>query len=638
MHKAVETERRWSGSRLGLLGLAVGFVLFLAVNVAANGALRGVQLDLTGNRLYTLSEGTRRTLAAIDEPITLRLYFSKNLAKAAPRYAAYYARVRELLQRYAVLAKGKLRLHLLDPEPFSDAEDRAVADGLQGVPITEAGDLGYFGLAADNATDGRAVIGFFNLEREPFLEYDLTKLLYTLSKPALPKLGVISALPAAGGPFGAPQAEPMILGQLQDFFAVERLERDLAAVPDGIDVLLVLNPGRLGADVLRAVDVFVHDGGRALVFADPHLESAPAAGSENDEPPAGDLAALLAAWGVSMAADKVAGDLDAARRVSTGARGAMVGDYVAWLALGEGRFEASDPIFSNVERLNLASAGILEPIAGATTTIRPLLQTGPRAMAIDVDRIRFMPDLPQLLRNFQPTGKPLTLAARITGEATRAFADPPPPEAAQAAAAAAARKPIDVIVVADADLLYDRFWVTSADFFGEQVLVPQANNADFVVNALENLSGSEALIGLRGRGSSYRPFTLIEAFRREAETQYRAKEQELQNRLRQLESELKGVRRGEDGRAETLLSAEDKAAIERFRTEILGVRRELRDVQHALRRDIEGLESLAKVINIAAVPALVCLAGLALTLWRHARRRRARPQTVSTIALGGTGR
>jgi ABC-type uncharacterized transport system involved in gliding motility auxiliary subunit len=636
----VQTLRRWQGSRLAVAGLAVAAVLFLAVNIAANGALRGVQLDLTENRLYTLSDGTRRTLAGIDEPITVRLYFSKNLAEAAPRYGAYYARVRELLQRYADLARGKLRLELLDPEPFSDAEDRAVADGLQGVPVTQAGDLGYFGLAADNATDGRAAIGFFNLEREPFLEYDLTKLIYSLAKSELPKLGLINTLPPAGGPggFGAPTAEPMILAQLQEFFTVERLETDLAAVPANIDVLVVIDPARLGADALRAIDRFVHGGGRAMVFADPHLESAQT-GAPETEASAGDLDRLLAAWGVRLVSGKVAGDLDAARRVSTGARGSMIGDYVAWLGLGAGAFEAADPVFSNVERLNFASAGILEAIAGATTTVSPLVQTGPRAMAIDVERIRFMPDISRLLREFRPAGQRLVLAARIRGPARAAFADPQPepaPQDTRQAEGAQDARPIDVIVVADADLLFDRFWVTSADFFGEQVLVPQANNADFVINAVENLSGSEALIGLRGRGSSYRPFTLIEAFRREAEMQYRTKEQELQSRLRQLEGELKGLRRGgEDGRVETLLTAEDKAAIERFRGEILGVRRELRDVQHALRRDIEGLERLAKLTNIAAVPALVCIAGVILTLWRRARRRRRGIAAAPPAADGG---
>ena len=628
--------KRWEGSRLGLVGLAVGAILFLAVNIFASVALRGYQVDLTENRLYTVSEGTKRTLAAIDEPIALRLYFSRNLSEAAPRYAAHHARVRELLQRYANLAGGRVNLQLLDPEPFSDAEDQAVADGMQGVPVTAAGDLGYFGLAAANATDGRATIPFFNLEREPFLEYDLTKLVYTLVKPDLPKLGLVGSAALAGSArdLGEGGAEPLILNQLNDFFAVERLDAGLATVPEGIDVLMVVAPQQLDEDAIRAVDAFVRGGGRTMVFVDPLLESAQ--GAPVPEGNAGELLAqTLSAWGFRLVPDKVAGDLDAARRVSTGARGAVIGDYVAWLALGTQAFDRDDPVFANVERLNLASAGIVEPVEGATTKLTPLLRTSPRSMAIDVAKVRFMPDVTQLLRAFVPSGKPLTLAARITGiPAPPATAEGTAERPVASPATPVAAKPIDVIVVADIDMLYDRFWVSAGEFFGEQVLVPSANNADFIANALENLSGSEALIGLRGRGTSYRPFTLIEAFRRDAELQYRAKEEQLKARLSELQSQLKGVSRTGDGAkgaaGEFLLSADDKAAIDRFRGEIVTVRRELRNVQHALRRDIESLESTVKALNIAAVPAVVCLAAIIVAALRRARRQRARqPAAIS---------
>jgi ABC-type uncharacterized transport system involved in gliding motility auxiliary subunit len=624
---------RMRRARLGLIGLAVAVVLFFAVNVFATAAWRGWQLDLTENRLYTLSDGTIRTLRAIDEPVTLRLYFSRNLGKAAPRYATFYVRVREMLQRYADLAPDRLRLVLLDPEPFSDAEDRAVADGMQGVPVTAAGDLGYFGLAGSNSVDGRAVIPFFNLERESFLEFDLTKLVYTLAKSSLPKLGLLSGLPGADfpGPMGGPAADPLIFGQLDDFFEVERLSADVDAVPEGTSVLVVVDPARLSEDVLRAVDAFVQRGGRALVFVDPHVESAQ--NMPADAAAAGAVATgrLLEAWGVRMVEGKVAGDLGAARRVSTGARGAVVGDYVAWLTLGTSAFPADDPIFANVERINLASAGILEPVEGAKTTVTPVMTTGDRSMAIDVDRVRFAPDVVQLLRDFRPGGTPLTLAARITGPAPAAFSDSgvrvePQPEDQ-------ATRPIDVMVVADVDMLFDRFWVQSADFFGEQILIPNANNADFVVNAIESLSGSEALIGLRGRGASYRPFTLIEEFRRQAELRYRAKEQELQARLTELQTQLKGVSRAEgEAGGEVLLTAEDRAAIERFRGEILAVRRQLRDVQHALRQDIERLESAVKVVNIGAVPLLVCIVAVLVAAFGRGRRRRARGRPLAAIS------
>jgi ABC-type uncharacterized transport system involved in gliding motility auxiliary subunit len=287
-----------------------------------------------------------------------------------------------------------------------------------------------------------------------------------------------------------------------------------------------------------------------------------------------------------------------------------------------------------------------------------LISTGLRSMAVDADKVRLMPDVLGLLRGFEPAGKRLILAARITGPAPLAFSDQsatgdagkdaagnvdPSGQANQQPAGAqpagdekatspmqpnaAELKPIQVIVVGDADMLYDRFWVHSSDFFGERVDVPTSSNADFVVNALENLADADALIGLRGRGTSYRPFTLVEALRRDAEAQYRAKEQQLQQRLKELQQQLQGIQpQGEAPGGEVILSAEDKAGIERFRGEMLTVRKELRDVQHALRNDIERLEQRVKFINIAAVPIVLCGVGGVVALFRRITRARAKRQ------------
>jgi gliding motility-associatede transport system auxiliary component len=338
---------------------------------------------------------------------------------------------------------------------------------------------------------------------------------------------------------------------------------------------------------------------------------------------------------------------------------------VAWLTLGRANVDVDDPTMANVERLNLVTSAILEPVEQSGLAVTPLIFTGPRAMAIDIDKVRFVPDILGLLRNFQPGGKPLTLAARITGDAPLAFADQPPaaktgddaaavkgddgraepgatteqpatagPAGEEKAAAATPpsgeRKPIQVIVVGDADMLYDRFWVQSSDFFGERVDVPNASNADFVINALENLADAEALIGLRGRGTSYRPFTLVETLRRDAELLYRAKEQELQQRLKELQQQLAGIEKPGEAQGgpggEAMLSADDKAAIERFRGEMLSVRKQLRDVQHALRSDIERLEERVKFVNIAAVPLVVCGVGGVVAVFRRLTRARAKRQ------------
>ena len=379
-----------------------------------------------------------------------------------------------------------------------------------------------------------------------------------------------------------------------------------------------------------------------------------------------DLNKLLQAWGVKLLDGKVAGDIDAARRVSTGERGGVVGDYVAWLTLGRSNVDAEDPTMANVERLNLATSAILDPVEQSALKVTPLIFTGPRSMAVDVDKVRFMPDILGLLRDFQAGGKPLTLAARIVGDAPLAFPDQPPAakagddvsagkegdgKAAPGAATEQAtparpaggesapptapsptgeRKPIQVILVGDADMLYDRFWVQSSDFFGERVNVPTASNGDFVINALENLADAEALIGLRGRGTSYRPFTLVEMLRRDAEALYRAKEQQLQQRLKELQQQLAGVEKPADAQGgpggEVMLSADDKAAIERFRGEMLTVRKQLRDVQHALRSDIERLEERVKFVNIAAIPLVVCGIGGVVAVFRRLTRARAKQQ------------
>ncbi|MGZ9073706.1 MAG: Gldg family protein, partial [Rhodoplanes sp.] len=427
-----------------------------------------------------------------------------------------------------------------------------------------------------------------------------------------------------------------------------------------VKTLLVINLKELGAETLRAIDRFVHAGGRALVFADAVVESAGPgdAGPEGQASPEA-MNKLLRAWGIQVVEGKVAGDIDAARRVSTGERGGVVADYVAWLTLAREHFDADDPVMANIERLNLASSGILEPVEQSRLQVTPLVSTGLRSMAVDADKVRFMPDVLNLLRGFQPSNKRLILAARIAGPASLAFPDQPASgdagktegsnvdpsgQADQAAGGppsgdgkapssvqpvTSELRPIQVIVVGDADMLYDRFWVQTSDFFGERVEVPTASNADFVINALENLADADALIGLRGRGTSYRPFTLVEELRRDAEAQYRAKEQQLQQRLKELQQQLQGMQQpGESPGGEAILSAEDKANIERFRGEMLTVRKELRDVQHALRNDIEHLEQRVKFINIAAVPIILCGVGGVIALFRRVTRARAKRQAA----------
>jgi ABC-type uncharacterized transport system involved in gliding motility auxiliary subunit len=258
-----------------------------------------------------------------------------------------------------------------------------------------------------------------------------------------------------------------------------------------------------------------------------------------------------------------------------------------------------------------------------------------------------MPDVAGILHDFKRDPSPLTIAARVTGPAASAFPDGPPKEEKKDAkadekkddnAASAEKKDeaqkeppkdhiakgnISVVVVADTDLLDDRFWIQSQDFFGQRVVVPVANNGDFVANAIEVLAGGTELVSLRSRGTSARPFEVVQDIQREAEQRYSAKERELQDHLKDVESKMKDIRVVKDQKGQGLvLTSEQAAAIDQFRGDMVRTRQQLRDVQLALRQDIDRLKSWLQFANIALVPILVGIVAIVLGIVRMRRRRR----------------
>src|ERR1700720_404407 len=541
-------------------------LMLISINIIA-GRLFAWRLDLTGEHLYTLSRGTERTLARIDEPITLRFYYSTRLADEVPSYGVYAQRVRELLDQYVAAAHGKIRLEVYNALPFSDVEGRAVAFGLQGVPLDVAGEQVYFGLAATNSTDDQQVIAFFQPERERFLEYDLTKLVHSLAFPKKTVVGLISTLPLEGDMMammrGRP-AEPMaIMEQLQQLDTVKPLAANIDAIPPDVDVLMLVHPQSLSDKTLFAIDQFVLKGGKALVFVDPVSElqaSHPSQLNPPGSPTASNLERLFKSWGFEVPSQTVAGDRRDAQRVGVpSGRGSRPLDYIAWLNLKTDNLNRDDMITADLSHVMMASSGIIEPLDGAKTTVEPLITTSLDSTKIPAEKLTGLPDVAGLLAEFKPDNKRYILAARVTGMAESAFPDGPPkapepakpetkegetaPPAPEAAAPAAewlkqSAKPINIVVVADTDMLDDRFWLQKQEFFGQRVLVPTANNGDFVANAIEVLAGGEDLVGLRSRGTSARPFEVVERIQQEAQARYSAEEQALQARLKDTQAKL----------------------------------------------------------------------------------------------------
>lgn len=646
-------------SRRGIIiaTLVVSFVFLAALNALSNVAVRGVALDLTQEKTFTLSEGTFKTLREMQEPVTLRFFYSTKLGETVPTYGAYAARVRALLERYAALAGGKIRLEILNPAPFSEDEDRAVAFGVQAVPVDQSGEQVFFGLVGTNTVDETDKIAFFHPSREPFIEYDLTRLIRNLSNTKKKVVGIITSLPFQGQftPGGMQPPWP-IYNEIGGVFETKMISDE--KIPDDVDVLLIAHPAALDDKVLFAIDQYVLKGGKAIVLVDPVPESAPRRRTMfggGMVGPGSDLPKLFKAWGIEIKPDKVATDADLALRVSASEGGRQVAArYVAWLDLRAGKGTAnninrSDPVTAGLSQVIMATSGIILKAKDGTTKITPLLFTSNTGSETDANKLRLQPDVVGLLREYKPGKEPLNLAVRINGKVKSAFPEgaPKPKEEPKKEEAkkdepkkdepkkeeAKKEEPkkdealkeskgdIDVIVVADVDFLQEQFWAREQNFFGETLRIPYTGNADFLMFALDQLSGANALKGLRGKGIAARPFTKVEQLQADAEKRLRAQRADLEKRYKEIQDKLKDVRtKGADGKIE--LTADQQAAVVQFTRELLRIRREQRAVHFEARRDYEAMDRTLKLANIGAVPVVVGLIAIFVGVVRFKRRRR----------------
>ncbi|MNF61414.1 ABC-type uncharacterized transport system [compost metagenome] len=599
------------------VGLVLIALAFLAFNLFSSLSLTGARLDLTEQKLYTISAGTRQILAELEQPVELNFFYSDSATKDLPALRTYAKRVEEMLKAYQREAGGKLKLNVIDPAPFSEDEDKAAEFGLQAIPLQQGGDSLYFGLAGKNAEGATQVIPFFALDQEEFLEYELSRLLLSLAKPERPVVGVLSGLQIGGGfDMQARQPTPpwMVMEEIRQLFQIESLKADVDLIPEHVSVLLLVHPKQLPEQTLYAIDQFVLRGGKLLAFVDPFSEADTQAELPGEMviDKASDLEPLFKAWGLRLVPDQLLGDGAYAMSVSMGQDRRAV-RHAAWLSLPKSALDQDDISTAALENLTVASAGMLEPLEGAKTRFMPLIQSSQYAMPFDVKRFAMLQNPEELIRELQPTGERYAIAARISGPAQSAYPD-----------GIEGRKDglqqadnINLIVVADTDLLTDRMWVQVQDFFGQRIPQPWADNAGFAINALDNLAGSEALISVRSRGRFTRPFEVVESIQREAEVRFREKEQVLQARLAETEQQLAALQRSDDPSKALELTPEQQATLQQFLQEKLKIRKELREVRYQLNADIEALGRTLKFVNIALVPLLLTLGVLALWLWRR---------------------
>ena len=631
-------------STLGGATLLALALLFIGLTVLFNFTLRGWRADLTQNHLYTTAPGTRRILKSIREPINLYFFFSEKTAGQLPQIKTYGIRVREFLEELAARSNGSVRLHVVDPQPFSEDEDRASELGVRGVPVGASGAQLYFGLAGTNSTDGHAAIEFFDPGKEQFLEYDVVKLVYQLASPKKPVVAWLSTLPMGPGfdPQSGQMREPWVVyGQAQQLFDVRPLESTATRIDPDVNVLVLVHPKGLSPATQFAIDQYALRGGHILAFVDP-MSEADTSGSDPRNPMASmgadkssHLAELLTAWGIKFDATQVVADRGHALSVSM-RQGAPPVEHLGVLGLDKSSFARDDVITAGLSNINVAVAGNLEPLKGAGAKFEPLLESSTDAELLPVERFRMLLDPASLHEGFKPSGLRYTLAARVTGDVHTAFPAGAPAGVTLPAGSAALKTsahPLSLVVIADTDLLADYLWVHQQEFFGQRLVQAWASNGDLVLNALDNLAGSDDLISVRGRATFTRPFERVDKLRRAADERFRDKEHELEQQLQATEQKLtalesKGGGGGGGAEGSLIVTPQEQEEIEHFGQEKIRIRKELRAVRAGLDADIRRLGSEIKIVDIIVIPAAFALLALGFALWRRRARRRpaAEPQ------------
>jgi ABC-type uncharacterized transport system involved in gliding motility auxiliary subunit len=634
--------------RVALIAGVLGAIIFVCLNIVSAQVFRNARVDLTEQHLYSLSQGTRALLGELKEPVRFRLFMSAGLTRQAPQLAAFAGRVRSLLDSYVSAAKGNIILEVIDPKPYSDEENRATAYGIEAAINGAGGEKLFFGLAATNSTTGKATIAVFTPDREGFLEYDLTRLVSELGRSGKPVVALYDGIGLAGNPMMR-QPEQQTLAQMKQFFDVKPVAGDLDQLPADARVLMIVHPQNLTDKALFNIDQWVMAGKPAMIFVDPYAENqAPPRGMPPGMPvldATSNMEKLFQAWGVKFDPKKAVGDPDYALQTerNVGGRTAAMAN-LPWLAFREAAFARDEAIVGQLSAIVMTTAGSFES-AKDGVTLRPLIRASAGAGFLDAAQAGDRSADPRRLRmGFVKAPKAPIMAARLTGTLDSAFPDgltppaPPPaapdaakPDEAKPAEAKPAEakpagppsikrsvKPVNVILVGDADMLMDRNWVQVRSILGQQVAQAFANNGDFVINAVEQMAGGAALADLRGRGVSWRPFDLIERMKAEADGKFRAKEQELTNQLNETRQKLTQLPRAAEG-SNDVLTPEQARTIQGFRNQVIAINAQLREVQFALNRDVDNVKSMITAINVGAVPVAVGIIALAFGLFRPRR-------------------
>lgn len=638
---------KFGSKALAVVLLFVGLVLvnYLASSIPA-------RLDATADSIYSLSDGTKAVLAKVEEPIALDLYFSKDASGLPIAYKNYAARVQEMLRQYVRASRGKLSLNIINPRPDTPEEEKATAAGLTPQVSQQGGEQFFFGLVVTQA-DQQKTIPAFTPQRESFLEYDLSKLVYSVQQFDKPKLGLLTSLPLQGSSpqemqmmmmmRRQPQPGQFVASEWSEAFAIVPIEPTANELPANLDVLVVAHPQNLSSKLQFAIDQFLLGGKPVFLAVDPSSQYFKRQGGQQammggPQPNvSSDLPTLLNAYGIAYDPQKVVGDLENATQVQTGGGG--IARYPIWLSLRKPNFNAKSLPTAQLGSTMFVEAGSITQKPGTSLTFTPLIETSAQSGDIASMMLQFaQPD--DVAKQITASGKK-TIAALVTGKFKTAFPDGAPkeeekkedpanpadaakqepekkPEAATAPALKESTSSSTLFIIADTDWLFDDYSVRKFNFFGQTAAEPFNDNLALASNTVEFLGGSQDLISIRGKGTSLRPFDVVRAMEVEAQKKYQAQLTQLDARLQEVQTQLSQLQ-GKKTEGNRLVASPDMAkAIENYQKQQAEMRGQRREIRRALREDIDSLETKLLVTNLLATPLLVAAFGF---IFYSARRK-----------------
>jgi ABC-type uncharacterized transport system involved in gliding motility auxiliary subunit len=606
-------------------GLFLVLLIIILINVLMSQT--NFRMDATSEKLYSLSDASKSIISNIKDPVTLKLFYTKGVDNIPLQLKHFAPRLVDFLSEYENFGNKNIKLEVYNPQPDSEEEEWAQQYGVKGIDLP-TGDTIYFGLVVI-AADREETLPFVDPGREEHMEYDITHAIAKVQSPKKAKIGLLSGLDVFGNPPspipmpGEPPETPpwYFLEELRKTYDVEEMSMTYSDISDDLDLLILVYPKDLSDRLQYAVDQYILNGGRVILFVDPFAMSDRGPNISKHM----SLPTLFKAWGIKMNEEMALMDFGYATQFMD--KNNQVVENPFWLSLDRTAINTDNVATAQLESILLSIAGSIEKEDKEKIRYTPLLQSSTNSELFSVFKIQ--QELKDLRLAFKPANKRYDIAVSLSGVFDSAFPNGPPPVADEKLKPkkphmAKGIKESTIIVVADTDMIHDNNYVEHQSFMGNEVSQVYNDNLNFLLNAAELLAGNQALIHIRSRGKFERPFTKVQELEKTAQAHWMAQEQELSAKFEETNQKLRDLESQKDASQKFVVSEEQEQEIKKFRDEKLKINKKLKEVRRNLRADIEKLGTRVKFINIFLMPILISILGIVYAAVRRNKAARTR--------------